>query len=92
MASTRLSDANGQAKRDKDLRQATLLFEAMALTRRQDDLAEAFSEAWQRGAQWRAAIGRGMSFLSPADRANVLDVLNAGLANLGETLTDLPKA
>ena len=91
VASARLSDANGQAKRAKDLQQAKLLFEAMALTRRQDDLAEAFSEAWRRGAQWRTAIGRGISFLSSADRADVLDVLNAGLANLGETLTDLPK-
>ena len=91
VASARLSDANGQAKRDKDLRQAKLLFEAMALTRRQDDMAEAFSEAWQRGAHWRTAIGRGMSFLAPADRADVLDVLNAGLADLGQTLTDLPR-
>lgn len=92
VASARLDDANGQAKRDKDVRQARLLFEAMALTRRQDDLAEAFAEAWQRGAHWRSSITRGMSFLSPADRAEVLDVLNAGLVSLGQTLSDLPNA
>lgn len=91
VASSRMSDANGQAKRDKDVRQAKLLVEAMALTRRQDDLAEAFAEAWHRGSHWRASITRGMSYLPPADRAEVLSILHAGLASLGEALTDLPR-
>lgn len=92
VASARLSDANGQAKRDKDIRQAKLLFEALALTRRQDDLAEAFVEAWQRGPHWRSSIERGMSFLSSNERAAMLSILNEGLVSLGQTLSDLPKA
>jgi hypothetical protein len=92
VASARLSDANGQAKRDKDVRQAKLLVEALALTRRQDDLAEAFAEAWQRGTQWRASIQRGLGFLAKNERNSVLEIVNEGLAQIGTTLSDLPSA
>lgn len=92
VASARLADANGQAKRDKDVRQAKLLFEALALTRRQDDLAEVFVEAWQRGAHWRMSISRGMGYLSKSERASVLGVLDDGLSRIGQTLADLPAA
>jgi len=90
VASDRLSDAGGQAKRDKDVTQAKALFEAMAMTRRQDDLAEAFVEAWRRGPHWRVAISRGIGFLPKKDQAEVLKTLNEGLSKIGETVEDVP--
>lgn len=48
VASRRQNDANGVAKREKDVHQASLLVEALEATRREDDLAMAFSEAWGR--------------------------------------------
>lgn len=88
VASQRLNDANGQAKRGKDLMQAKLLFEALALTRRQDVLAETFVEAWRRGPHWRQSITGGMNYLHEDDREPMLITLNSGLTAIGEEVED----
>jgi len=90
VASDRLTDAGGQAKRDKDVNQAKSLIEAMAITRRHDDVAEAFVEAWRRGPHWRSAISRGIGFLPRQDQIEVLKTINQGLAKIGETIEDVP--
>lgn len=63
VASRRLSDANGVAKREKDVYQASLLFEALKETRRLDDLGYALEEAWNRGPAWREGIEKGLHLL-----------------------------
>src|SRR3546814_9376252 len=68
VASRRRSDANGAAKREKDVHQAGLLFAALEATRRQDDLAEAFAEAWNRGPSWRLAIEKGLGLMQEKHR------------------------
>lgn len=90
VASQRLQDANGQAKRNKDLMQANLLFEAMALTRRQDAVAEVFLEAWNRGPHWRQSITAGMNSLYEKDREAMVRILNEGLEMIGEEIDDFP--
>ncbi len=76
VASRRQSDANGIAKREKDVHQAMLLFEALKITRREDDLAEVFDEASQRGPSWRAAIERGLSLMPDKKRKAAVEMLH----------------
>lgn len=93
VASRRRSDANGAGKREKDVHQARLLIEALALTRQQATLAEAFAEAWKRGPHWREGIARGMSYLQQNHRQMADEVLAEGLAEIGEEPSDfLPAA
>lgn len=56
VAGRRQHDAGGKAKREKDLRQAGVLFEALQETGAGRDLADALYEAWSRGQSWRDAI------------------------------------
>jgi len=60
VAGRRLDDAGGRAKKDKDLRQAGMLFEALQETRYGEELADALREAWGRGPSWRSAITAGL--------------------------------
>lgn len=92
VAGRRLTDANGLGKREKDIHQARLLFEALATTRQQALLADAFAEGWNRGPHWRAAILTGMNFLRQNQRKQVDDVLREGLAEIGEELDGYPSA
>jgi len=84
VASRRHSDANGIAKREKDVYQAGLLIEALEETRREDDLAEVFIEAWRRGAHWREAIMRGTNFLPLKQRDKVSATFRKILESIGE--------
>ncbi|PST20593.1 hypothetical protein C7U60_15485 [Mesorhizobium plurifarium] len=63
VASRRLTNALGRAKRDKDLVQAGLLFEALMVTRQGAILADAYQEAWDRGPSWQEAIRKGTAML-----------------------------
>jgi hypothetical protein len=54
----RQSDAGGQAKRDKDLRQAGMLFETLPITGLGPSLADALEEAWDRGPAWKLSISK----------------------------------
>ncbi|MBY5453972.1 hypothetical protein HFO91_30810 [Rhizobium leguminosarum] len=56
VAGRRLDDAGGKAKRDKDLRQAGMLFAALQQVGEGANLADALSEAWSRGPNWRSAL------------------------------------
>lgn len=58
------------AKREKDLHQARLLTQALEATRRQDDLAFAFREAWDKGENWRETIRRGLNLFDADTREN----------------------
>ncbi|WP_315860919.1 GSU2403 family nucleotidyltransferase fold protein [Rhizobium leguminosarum] len=56
VAGRRQNDAGGQAKRDKDLRQAGMLFDALPVSGHGPSLADAVEEAWNRGPAWKLAI------------------------------------
>lgn len=71
VASRRHTDGQGPVKREKDIRQAALLFEALQQTRRSADLALIYNEAWERGPAWQEAIRIGAAML-PVDGANML--------------------
>jgi hypothetical protein len=88
VASRRRQDDS--AKRDKDVLQAALLVEALALGRRQADLGIAFSEAWERGPHWREAIERGLSYLPGPQRKAVAEHLLAGLRDINEDASNYP--
>ncbi|NTJ11774.1 nucleotidyltransferase family protein [Rhizobium lusitanum] len=60
VAGRRLDDAGGRAKKDKDLRQAGMLFDALQSTGGGRDLASALEEAWTRGLGWKAALTAGV--------------------------------
>ncbi len=60
VASSSRTDALGRAKRDKDLVQASLLYEALVETRQSYLLADAYREAWARGEAWQEAILSGL--------------------------------
>lgn len=92
VASRRQSDATGLAKREKDIYQASLLVEALGATRRQEDLAMAFSEAWGRGQHWREAIQKGLGLVLPKKRQEVEETIRKALAEIGEELDGFSSA
>jgi len=83
VASRRRDDAAGGSERDKDILQVSLLGEAMAQTRRQGDLAMAYSEAWERGASWQEAIRAGMAMMDNKARQALETTLTEGLKEIG---------
>lgn len=86
VASRRQSDANGVAKREKDVFQANLLIEALNLTRRLDDLGYAFEKAWDRGPAWRDAIEKGFRLLPEKRREAAKTTLKEALTTVGVAL------
>lgn len=86
VASRRQSDANGFAKREKDVFQASLLIEAISVTRRHDDLGYAFEEAWNRGSAWREAIKKGLRLLPDKRHKSTEITLKEAVASIGVEL------
>ena len=64
----------GSAKRDKDLRQAEILIEALA-ARRPHELRSAWLEAHGRGDTWRKLLLEGLLQLTPVARDSLLKVI-----------------
>lgn len=75
VASKRLTDALGRAKRDKDLLQAALLCEALVETRQGEILGDAFHEAWERGPSWQEAIREGIGMMPKRGVGPLIDAL-----------------
>lgn len=78
VASRRHADGQGLAKREKDIRQAALLFEALQQTRQSADLALVYNEAWERGPAWQEAIRKGAGMLPVPDAERLKTVLIDG--------------
>lgn len=83
VASRRQSDANGGAKREKDLHQASLMVEALRTTRRLDELGYAFEEAFNRGPSWREAIEKGLRLLPDKPRELTKTTIKEALVSTG---------
>ncbi len=78
VASRRHTDGQGPAKREKDVRQAALLFEALQQTRRSADLALVYNEAWERGPAWQEGVRTGVGMLPAEDAERFKMVLIEG--------------
>ncbi|CDZ43378.1 nucleotidyltransferase family protein [Neorhizobium galegae] len=87
VASRRRNDGQSAVKRDKDIRQSSLLFEALDQTRRHADLALAYTEAWERGPAWQDGIRFGAAMLNEAEKERLRDSLRLGAQQIGETVT-----
>lgn len=88
--STKRRDQGGPTdKRLKDMFQATVLMEALITSRRQDDLAEVFAEAWDRGPSWQEALTLGLqNILNDGSRAEIIAGLQLGLKQLDRDPAD----
>ncbi len=84
VATRRLTDGHGREKSAKDLMQAGLLFEAMRDTRRSDDLALAWAEAWGRGDAWREALSKGLEMMPERARTISTAALFEGFGRIKE--------
>lgn len=73
--------ANLVSKRDKDVRQASILVEALALKRRQYDLAAAWIEAWRRGPAWREALNAERALMEAEHRELLAEAVRQGCAD-----------
>jgi hypothetical protein len=84
VASRRRNDGQSAIKRDKDIRQSALLFEALDQTRRHADLALAYTEAWQRGPAWQDGIRFGTGLFSKTEKELLVSSLRIGAQQIGE--------
>ena len=84
VASRRLTDALGRAKRDKDLLQAATLFEAMIQTRQGDLLADAYQEALDRGASWQEGLAAGIALMPDSGKEALAAALGVEVNDLGK--------
>ena len=68
VSSLRKDTGASAIKSDKDVAQAGLLIEALAIKRRTDDLAEALLEAVARGRTWKERLSKSSTRLAPEAR------------------------
>ncbi|MQX15704.1 hypothetical protein GHK62_13305 [Sinorhizobium terangae] len=87
VATRRHNDGQSAIKRDKDIKQAGLLFEALLQTRRASDLALVYNEAWERGPAWQEGIRGGAAMLTNDARDRLSDCLRTGAIEIGEDIT-----
>jgi hypothetical protein len=64
----------GEAKPDKDLKQAKALLDVLA-QRRPHDLRAAWAEAWRRGKIWRQLLGEGLGLIDHGTRDRTLSTV-----------------
>lgn len=84
VATRRRTDGLSAIKRDKDIRQAEILFEALYETRRASDFAIAFEEAWQRGPAWQEALQKAAnSMLSARGKDALNQIRRQGNTEIG---------
>ena len=82
VSTRRRTEDDGSAKSRKDLWQAQQLMEAMIELRMNDDLAEAFAEAMDRGPSWKAAISSALHRLPTESCDKIIRGLREGLERL----------
>ncbi|MEY9560167.1 nucleotidyltransferase family protein [Sinorhizobium fredii] len=88
VASRRLTDTLGRVKSDKDLTQASLLFEALIETRHDYELADAWGEAWERGDSWKEGLCNGLLRLPDKGVKALAKALGSQMPDLEELRAD----
>ncbi|NLS06394.1 hypothetical protein HGP14_24095 [Rhizobium sp. P32RR-XVIII] len=91
VATRRRMDDLSALKREKDIRQAELLFEALYQTRRASDFALAYDEAWERGPAWQEALREARYMLSEDGRAALSRILRLGNQQIGKERSEDPQ-
>lgn len=92
VATRRRTDGMSAIKRDKDIRQAEILFEALYETRRAADFAIAYDEAWERGPAWQEALlTASRSMLSKNGSTALSQILRQGNQEIGKERFDDPQ-
>ncbi|NEU97902.1 GSU2403 family nucleotidyltransferase fold protein, partial [Bradyrhizobium uaiense] len=86
VGSRRKADRDATAKSAKDRLQARSIIEAMIANRQYADLASAFTEAWDRGDQWRAAIRTSIATYDDDFQSSLRTELAKGVTELGSDL------
>lgn len=82
VASRRRGDANGRTKAEKDLEQAQVLVEAMMQSRRADEFAAAYAEAFDRGPHWQDALASSIGRFDPMGLQALRETLRTGMERL----------
>nr|WP_312002357.1 GSU2403 family nucleotidyltransferase fold protein [Bradyrhizobium hereditatis] len=88
IGSRRKEDRDPTAKSSKDRLQARSIIEAMIANRQHADFASAFTEAWDRGDHWRAAIRQSIATYDDDFQASLQTELSRGLIELGSNPLD----
>ncbi len=83
VGSRRKQDRDATAKSAKDRLQARSIIEAMIANRQYADLASAFTEAWDRGDHWRAAIRQSVATYEDDFQTSLRADLSKGVTELG---------
>jgi hypothetical protein len=87
VASLGRSDGTDAEECQRDIQQASYLFEALGATRHHADLAIAYCEAWGCGQSWRDGMGRSLSLMAQDRRDELKSVLVKGMKAIGENPT-----
>ncbi|MGY4223251.1 hypothetical protein ACVMIH_000612 [Bradyrhizobium sp. USDA 4503] len=87
VGSRRKEDRDATAKSAKDRLQARSIIEAMIANRQQSDLAAAYTEAWDHGDQWRAAIRTSIATYDDSFQTLLRTELGKGVSELGSDRT-----
>jgi hypothetical protein len=88
VGSRRKEDRDATAKSAKDRLQAKSIVEAMIANRQHVDIASAFTEAWDRGDHWRAAIRQSIATYDNAFQTSLRTELLKGVIELGSDPAD----
>ncbi len=88
VGSRRKADRDATAKSSKDRLQARSIIEAMIANRQHADLASAFTEAWDRGDHWRAAIRTSIVTYDYGFQHSFRTELAKGVTELGSNPAD----
>lgn len=88
IGSRRAENRDATAKSVKDRLQARSIIEAMIANRQHADLASAFTEAWDRGDSWRAAIRASIATYGDDFQSSFRAELVKGVIGLGLDLAD----
>ena len=88
VGSRRRIGGDGAAKAEKDRRQASTLLLTMVLLRREQDLADAWMEAWDRGPSWREAMDASLKTFDEGILAQVRIGVARGVKSLGGDPTE----
>jgi hypothetical protein len=83
VANRRRLDNDGTAKSRKDLAQAVAILDTMIEQRRAEDLADAFTEAVDRGPAWREALHKSLELVGNDTRQRIRSGLTEGIDRLG---------
>jgi hypothetical protein len=88
IGSRRKEERDATGKSSKDRLQARSIIEAMIANRQHADLASAFTEAWDRGDHWKAAIRTSIATYDDEFQSSLRAELTRGITELGSNPAD----